>query len=543
MRPVLLLFLSLVGCGGDQAVGSYNTAPNVVILQPANQSQFDEGVLVTFEASVSDGQDREDELAVSWISSVDGELAGATPPDATGGVSFSTASLSGGYNHAITLRVVDSGALDGSAEVAITINDRPDAPTLTIVHPVSGEYGEQGEVFEFKVQVGDAQDEPGLLLVGFSSDLDDEFCAPTTDALGVAACEAELSPGDHRLAFSVTDTDSLTTVVEAVFVVLGLDEIDHDGDGYTERDGDCNDSDASVNPAATEYWNDRDDDCDGVVDDNTANYDDDADGQSEVAGDCDDADPSTYEGATESCDGKDNDCDHVIDEDTPCVDDDGDGWTEIDGDCDDSTTVTYPGAAEIEDGADNDCDGIVDEGTRAYDDDFDGYTENGGDCDDDDPSAYPTATETCDGDDDDCDGSADEANAMGCMTYYYDYDGDGYGSTTSQCLCGASGYYTSAYDTDCYDYNSSASPVATSYHSTARGDGSYDYNCDGSTSYYYPSTGTCDWYFFSCTWSYGWESSVPSCGSRSDYIVDCDLGGFPYTECENSTSTYTQSCR
>lgn len=541
-RPISVL-LVLAACGGDQSVGKYNTAPEVVISQPVNLAQFDEGTLVEFQGTVSDGQDREDQLSVSWISSLDGELPGATPPDATGSITYSTSSLSPG-NHAITLRVLDSGAMDGSAEVAITIIDRPDAPEISVVHPVPGEFGEEGEEFEFEVQVADAQDDPATLRVSFTSDLvGGEFCAPTPDALGVASCDYALPPGHHRLGFSVTDSDDLTTTAEAVFVVLGLDQIDNDGDGYSEEEGDCNDGDASVNPAATEYWNERDDDCDGVIDDNTPNYDDDGDGQSEVGGDCDDADPSTYLGATETCDLKDNDCDLVVDEDTPCTDDDGDGWTEIDGDCDDTTTVTYPGAPEVEDGSDNDCDGTTDEGTRAYDDDFDGWTENAGDCDDADAGTYPGATETCDGGDNDCDSSVDEAGASGCRSYYYDYDGDGYGSTTSQCLCSASGYYTSAYNNDCYDYNANANPAATSYYSTSRGDGSYDYNCDGSQSYYYPSTGTCDWYFFSCTWSYGWESSVPSCGSRSSYITGCDLGGFPYTECEATTSTYTQSCR
>ena len=184
---------------------------------------------------------------------------------------------------------------------------------------------------------------------------------------------------------------------------------------------------------------------------------------------------------------------------------------------------------------------MVDEGTDAYDDDGDGYSEHDGDCDDDDVAISPAATEECgDGADNDCDGSADDEGAEGCEYYYYDYDGDGYGSdsVSGKCLCSASGYYDSAYDTDCYDYNSSASPAATSYSTSHRGDGDYDYNCDGTESKYYGDKGSCSGAVWVCSWDAGWDGSVASCGSRADYITDCS--GFL---CDTSTTSYTQACR
>jgi len=180
-----------------------------------------------------------------------------------------------------------------------------------------------------------------------------------------------------------------------------------------------------------------------------------------ATGDCDDSDATIYPYATETCDGDDNDCDGVTDEENASgcttyyydLDNDGYGLTGDSqcwcsehgtyrategGDCDDSDYATNPGAMEWCDSADNDCDGVVDEQDAVgcndyyYDADDDGYglagdsecwcseqglyrATNGGDCDDSDPLVNPTATELCNGEDDDCDGAVnwDEADADG----------------------------------------------------------------------------------------------------------------------------------
>jgi len=45
-----------------------------------------------------------------------------------------------------------------------------------------------------------------------------------------------------------------------------VDDIDNDGDGYTENQGDCDDANAQVNPVATEIEDGIDNDCDGEID-------------------------------------------------------------------------------------------------------------------------------------------------------------------------------------------------------------------------------------------------------------------------------------
>jgi large repetitive protein len=84
--------------------------------------------------------------------------------------------------------------------------------------------------------------------------------------------------------------------------------------------------------------------------------------------DCDDTDPTINPDATELEDGLDNDCDGEIDEgtttdtgDPAVIDADGDGFDDS-VDCDDDDATINPDAEELcDDALDNDCDGRVDE--------------------------------------------------------------------------------------------------------------------------------------------------------------------------------------
>ena len=156
--------------------------------------------------------------------------------------------------------------------------------------------------------------------------------------------EGQVNPAADELCNGIDDDCDGTIDTGAVDEASWYADTDADGygdpgsstaactqpSGSVADDSDCDDTDASINPAATETCDGADNDCDGHTDeddaaDATAWYADaDSDGFGDAGDsvtacaapssyvgdstDCDDADASINPAATETCDGVDQDC-------------------------------------------------------------------------------------------------------------------------------------------------------------------------------------------------------------------------------------------
>jgi hypothetical protein len=159
-----------------------------------------------------------------------------------------------------------------------------------------------------------------------------------------------LSPAAEELCDEIDNDCDGSTDEDALDAITWYADADEDGfgdasvsldsceqpSGYGTDATDCDDSDADTHPAADEYCDGHDDDCDGDVDEDSAvdaetwYADVDADGYGDPsstaascsqpsgyeadASDCDDSDADVNPGETEVCNGVDDDCDGDTDE-------------------------------------------------------------------------------------------------------------------------------------------------------------------------------------------------------------------------------------
>jgi hypothetical protein len=244
-----------------------------------------------------------------------------------------------------------------------------------------------------------------------------------SDTVGGTDCDdsdAAVNPAATEIEFDGIDNDCNPATSDGT--------VDADGDLYT-TDGsdlgngveiDCNDSDATVNPGATEIpYDGIDNDCSGadLVDVDMDSFSSDM----AVGGtpDCDDTNNTIFPGAIDvAYDGIDQDCSGA-----DFADVDGDGYDSdtVGGlDCDDSDIAVNPGVAEVLfDGIDNDCNPLTEDGNPDVDGDgVHSIGAGGDDCDDTQASIFPGNPEIVDGLDNDCDGVIPDNEK--------DFDTDGY---------------------------------------------------------------------------------------------------------------------
>jgi hypothetical protein len=282
---------------------------------------------------------------------------------------------------------------------------------------------------------------------------DSEYCA------GTDCDDSSDSILDARGWFQDVDRDT-----------YGAGEIEYhcnQPEGYVPEGGDCDDTEALVNPDAIESCNLVDDDCDGQTD------------EENILTWYLDADHDDYGNP---------DVSQVICEQP-------EGYVLNDQDCDDTDATVSPDGTEIcDDGIDQDCNNILDDAADSQiwfadadldsfgnpdvwlyscDEEVEGYVANDLDCDDYDLDVRPDASEACDDEiDNDCDGEID-TDAVD-VEWYRDEDGDGYGNSDQVLLdCSPPDGYVGNTD-DCEDLLVDVNPEGTEICND-----SLDNDCDG----------------------------------------------------------------
>ncbi|MBL6975069.1 MAG: thrombospondin type 3 repeat-containing protein [Deltaproteobacteria bacterium] len=406
--------------------------------------------------------------------------------------------------------------------------------------------------------------------------LKDDDCDGDTDEEDALGCEVYFFDFDQDTYGDSDDSKCLCEALGKYSADVGYDCDDENQvifPGSVEvcpngLDDDCDDlTDEAGCQGCTDYHLDVDDDTYGMDDDKLCLSDPEGDYKATQGGDCNDSDGDVHPDAAEVCNGKDDDCDAATDEkdaggcEDYFLDFDGDtfgvdGNTKclcgasgtytayIGGDCRDTDSTVFPGATESCNNKDDDCNSETDEkgavGCDIYyfDGDSDGFgvswnfkclcgpegqydTKVAGDCDDDDAFVHPDATESCNGKDDDCNDFTDEEDAVFCLTWFFDDDGDTFGvAGLTRCLCAAEGKHTADKGGDCNDFDATVNPDAVE---VCNGK---DDDCEGTPDN--EDAGGCDTYYLdNDSDDYGIEGdSKCLCGAFGKYTAslsgDCD---------------------
>jgi hypothetical protein len=198
-----------------------NTPPTCEITAPGSGSAGALGDLVELRGVVDDAEDAPEDLTVTWGSDTLGIL-GTSIADGEGNVALDTDELSEGA-HILVLSVVDSAGAScvdfvGYEVQSDTETDNP--PVVVITSPDDDDSFKEGEPIDFAAVVSDVEDEEEALTIVWVSDIDGVLSTDGADEDGAVGFSTdELSPGEHLITVTVTDSDGNSTSDTVVIVI------------------------------------------------------------------------------------------------------------------------------------------------------------------------------------------------------------------------------------------------------------------------------------------------------------------------------------
>ncbi len=200
-------FLLVAACS-DSNVGSLENPPQVAIELPAVGTEQLEGRSVDFLGRVQDRTTPNEELRVTWTSSLDGELY-AGNADTIGVTEFSRSDLSIGL-HSISLQARDSDGATGQSTVELEIlEDSPPAISIVAPQPEGVYYSDLPVTLQ--ATVSDAEDSVEDLRVSWADEAGENLASDLVpDSTGLTTGGAELDEGDWILVATATDTRGYT---------------------------------------------------------------------------------------------------------------------------------------------------------------------------------------------------------------------------------------------------------------------------------------------------------------------------------------------
>ncbi len=239
-------------------------APTIVIVNPSEGEQVGGSQLINLLATVTDDADPPEAMPVEVLDNPDGVIwTGYAAATGTLEVPFSARTLG---IHTLTVTAIDLEGKIGSASVNYeVIQDH--VPLVNVKSPNDGDWFDTVDTVTFRGNISDDTTPNEQVATVWSSDRQGLLSTALPDSNGDTTFASALMGGTHVITLTATDLDGNAgrdTMVVNIDDPLARDD---DGDGYSEYDGDCDDTDDTLSPAEIDICDAIDQDCDGYIND------------------------------------------------------------------------------------------------------------------------------------------------------------------------------------------------------------------------------------------------------------------------------------